>query len=398
MPRYRARWVRRNGRRASAVLDAVDADSIREHIERRQRAFVVEVRRLPGGAGLPARTRVPSSQLLAALDSLELMLTSGVRVNAALRTIADSSPCGPSRRLWTEVALLLEENGGFCEALRNFPRVFNAPMLGVIGAHELAGRLGDGVRHARDYVAQMQEIRRESARAAAYPALIGAAGVVSSLVMCLYTLPRFSKMLGDIGVVHTNRVTGFFFGVSALVVGHTGAAVAAACAPAAIAWVALRPRFRPHVDRLALRLPLVRGAVEALCMSRICITYRALCESGVRVVEALDCCAAAAGNAVYSDGIRRVIQSVKENAPVGSGFEDAGVFAPEVVLAVKCGDGALPQVFGRLADYYRAESRHRVAVALRMIEPAMLVVVLAWVFGITLAVVLPVVEVVNEIH
>jgi type II secretory pathway component PulF len=33
-----------------------------------------------------------------------------------------------------------------------------------------------------------------------------------------------------------------------------------------------------------------------------------------------------------------------------------------------------------------------------MIEPAMLVLVLAWVFGIALAVVLPVVEIMDEIH
>ena len=83
---------------------------------------------------------------------------------------------------------------------------------------------------------------------------------------------------------------------------------------------------------------------------------------------------------------------------MGTGFERAGVFAPEVVLAVKSGEGSLPQVFGRLADYYTAESRHRVALALRMIEPAMLVLVLAWVFGIALAVVLPVVEIMDEIH
>jgi type II secretory pathway component PulF len=398
MPRYRARYVSRTGRRSSVVLDAVDAESICENIEGRQRAFVIEIERVAAGRGALARTRVPSAQLLAALDALELMLTSGVRVNAALRTIADSSPGGPSRRLWTEVARLLEENGGFCEALRQFPRVFNAPMLGVIAAHEMAGRLGDGVRHARDYVAQMQEIRRESVHAAAYPALICTAALASSLVLCLYTLPRFSKMLGDIGVTRTNRITGFFFGLSALVAHHPAAVALVLSAPPALAWAALRPRFRPRLDRLVLRVPLVRGAVEALCMSRICITYRALSESGIRVVEALDCCAAAAGNAVYAAGLRRVIQSVRENAPVGSGFEDAGVFAPEVVLAIKGGDGALPQVFGRLADFYRSESRHRAALALRMIEPAMLVLVLAWVFGITLAVVLPVVEVVNEIH
>ena len=128
------------------------------------------------------------------------------------------------------------------------------------------------------------------------------------------------------------------------------------------------------------------------------MTYRALSEAGVRVVEALDFCAIAAGNAIYARGIGRVVAAVRENESVGSGFERAGVFAPEVVLAVKSGEGALSQVFGRLADYYTSESKHRVALALRLIEPAMLVLVLAWVFGVALAVVLPVVEIVNEIH
>jgi type II secretory pathway component PulF len=93
-----------------------------------------------------------------------------------------------------------------------------------------------------------------------------------------------------------------------------------------------------------------------------------------------------------------VVAAVRENATVGEGFERSGAFGPEVVLAVKSGEAALPQVFGRLAAYFESEARHRIAVALGLIEPVMLLLVLAWVFGVALAVVLPVVEVVNEIH
>jgi len=133
-------------------------------------------------------------------------------------------------------------------------------------------------------------------------------------------------------------------------------------------------------------------------MARVCATYRALSQSGIRVVEALESCAVVAGNHVYARGLASVVAAVRDNTSVGAGFERAGVFAPELVLAVKSGDGSLPEVFGRLAGYYAAESKHRVGLALRMIEPAMLIVVLAWVFGVALAVILPVVEVVNEIH
>ena len=398
MPRFRAHFVDANGRSRRLTLDAVDAASVVRHVEVQCRSHVLAVERASGAGRPPGRLKVRGQILLAAMDSLELMLMSGVRVNAAARTLADCSPPGPSRRLWTEVVRGIEGTGSFAEAIRPFSRVFNASIVGVVAAHEAAGRLPEGIHNARDYLGQMQEVRRESLRGVAYPALVCAAGLASSVVLCTFTLPRFSKMLRDIGVAKSNGLTGFFFGLSDVVVRHPVWAAATPCLPAALIWVAFRPRFRPLVDRLVLRLPLVHRAVEALSMARICITYKALSESGVRVVEALEHCAVAAGNSVYAQGIRRVVSAVRENASIGSAFEGAGVFAPEIVLAIKSGEGALPRVFGRLADYYTSEARHRVVLALRMVEPVMLVVVLAWVFGVALAVVLPVVEVINEIH
>ena len=162
--------------------------------------------------------------------------------------------------------------------------------------------------------------------------------------------------------------------------------------------LALHPRFRPALDRLVLRVPVVRGATEALSMARICATYRALSESGIRVVEALEACVGVAGNSVFASAVERVVAAVRDNAPIGVGFERAGVFSPEVVLAVKSGEGSLTQVFGRLSEYYSSESRHRGAMALSLLETAVLVMVLLWVFGVALAVVLPVAEVVNQIH
>jgi type II secretory pathway component PulF len=326
------------------------------------------------------------------------MLISGVRINIALRSIAESAPAGSARGFWSEIVKQVEETGSFGGSLRNFPRVFNESMIGVIVAHEAAGRLAEGIKIVRDYVAQMHEIRREAIRGMTYPILVCVTGIAASAVLCTFTLPRFSKMLRDIGVAKTNSVTAFFFYVSNFVTQHPCLAALLPLAPAAFIWVLLRPRFRPWFDRIVLSLPVVDKAVEALAMARICITYKALSESGIRVVEALESCAAVAGNFVYTRGISEVVAAVRDNESVGAGFERAGVFAPEVVLAVKSGDGVLPQVFGRLAGYYSAEARHRVAVALRMIEPVMLVLVLAWVFGVALAVVLPVVEVVNEIH
>ena len=398
MPRYQAHYVGRFGRRSTLVLDAVDMASFAEHIETSRKGYVVEIRRLGTSARRFSRLRVPGASLLAALDSLELMLATGVRVNSAVRTLAGCAPRGSSRILWTEVARRLEETGGFGDALRLFPRVFSDSMVGVVAAHEAAGRLPEGVRAIRSYAAQMLQVRREVVRGLAYPCLVGVTALGASAVACTFTLPRFAKMLRDIGVARASGLTAFLFALSDFVVGHPYMALLAAASPFLAAGILCCGRLRPLRDRTLLRVPVVRGAVEALEMARICATYRTLTASGIRVVEALDTCSGVAGSAVYRAALRGVADAVRENTPVGEAFERAGVFAPEVVLAVRSAEGSLTDVFGRLSEHYLAESRHRVAVALALIEPAVLVVVLLWVLGVALAVVLPVVEVVNRIH
>src|ERR1700722_19738595 len=214
MPRFRARFVRRSGRRSTLTLDAIDSASLSSHIEVQRKAFIVDIRPIKDRGGSMVRARISGAMLVAALESLELMLASGVRINMALRTLAECAPAGTARGLWTEVVRRIEETGSFGESLRHFPRVFNESMIGVIAAHEAAGRLPEGVRNVREYVAQMQEIKRESIRGMAYPAIVGVTGLAASGVLCVFTLPRFSRMLRDIGVKKTNPFTSFFFGLS----------------------------------------------------------------------------------------------------------------------------------------------------------------------------------------
>jgi len=379
-------------------MDAVDRTGLIEHLEKRRRAYVLEVREVRSDGRRAARLTVPTPMLIASFDALEFMLMAGVKINAALRLVAECAPPGSARRLWTEVVREVEGTGSFSTALGRHPRVFRSSMVGIISAYEEAGRLADGIRQLRSYVVQMDGIRREAVRGLAYPVLAGAFTMASAAVLAFFTLPRFAQMLHEIGVTRMNPVTSFFFSMSSCVNAHPMALAAAGMLAATMALSVRHPRFKPFMDRLVLQLPVARKAVEALALARICATYRASSDSGIKVVESLELCERVSGNAVYANAIRRVIAAVQANLSVGEAFDRAAVFSPEFVLAVKSGEGDLPNVFGRLAAHYAAESRHRVGGALRLLEPVLLTIVLAGVFGVGLAVVLPVVEIVNEIH
>ena len=276
MPRFVASYVARSGRLRRTKLDSINQARLAEEIETTHKAYVIEIVRIRESRQVRGRIRISGRMLLAALDSLELMLASGVRINSAVRTLAECAPPGAARRLWTELATLIEEFGSFGDASRHFPRVFNDSMVGIIAAHEAAGCLSEGIAIVRSYVAQMQEIRRESLRGTAYPLIVGLAGAAASAILCVFTLPRFSKMLADIGVKKTNRVTEFFFRLSDVVVRHPIYVILAFVIPIISILTCSRSRFRSILDSMMLRLPVLRSAVEALAMARICVTFKAL--------------------------------------------------------------------------------------------------------------------------
>lgn len=394
---FRVHYSTASGRKRSLVVDAVDSRDALSYIESKPGLHAVDVQ--PLDRARPRRPAfVPVRLLLPALDSLELMLSSGVRVNAAIRAIANASPAGRVRRLWTGMAAALEQTGSFSEAARGFPKTFDSTVVGMLGAFEAAGRLAEGVGHARSYLVQRREIQQEALRGALYPSVVLAVGLLSTGVLCLYTLPRFAKMLSDVGIEHPRGFSGFVFGAAGWARLHAAASVSAVvCLLLCLLLPWLGP-VRRRIDRVMLRLPLVGGACEALAMARICATYHALSTSGLRALDTLEHCARTAGNSVYEEAIARVLRAIQGNLPVGASFEHAGGFAPEFILAVRAGEGSLPSVFGRLASHYSGEARHRVATALRLLEPLMLFVVLAWVFAITLAVVMPIVEVIDAIR
>ena len=196
-----------------------------------------------GAAGSSAleRTRIPGSMLLAALGFARADARQrGANQHGAKKACGlRAGRCSP--RLWTEIARRVRRpaaSGNRSGSFQGVQRVHGRHDM----AHESAGRLPEGVRHVRDYVAQMREIRRESLRGASRIRLwFSSRGLRTTAILCVFTLPRFSRMLRDIGVMKTNHLTSFFFGLSDFVLCHPICDAAALSPPPWSSWLRLGP-------------------------------------------------------------------------------------------------------------------------------------------------------------
>lgn len=390
---YRSGRMKRRVR--ASALSALDA---MELIERTRQARIVRVDVLGSSRVRDRRTRLDARAVNTCFDGLEFLVAAGTRVDVALRSLVDRLPLGRSRHVWVEVLAGLEATGSFSRALGRFPLIFDGTVVGIAAAAEASGQMLDGIRQIAAYLKQMAEIRSQVQRGLVYPGILLALCLVTLVLLCEFTLPRYQAMLTGMGVVRYNPVTAAFFWASTAFQRRPYLVALLVPFGAGLFQLGRLAAIRRRVGVLALRIPVLASAVEAVVMARICLTFVSLTQAGFRTVEALGTCALAAGNAVYRDALLGVVASVEANASLGDAFERAAGFSPAFVIAVRSGEGDLPQVFGRLGDYYAKEARLRIETAIKLVEPALLLLVIGVVFGTALAVILPMVDIIESLH
>ncbi|MFZ9915112.1 MAG: type II secretion system F family protein [Phycisphaerales bacterium] len=108
---------------------------------------------------------------------------------------------------------------------------------------------------------------------------------------------------------------------------------------------------------------------------------------------------AAAGNPVLSDALARSADAVKHGEPLSKPLEESGLFAEDVVEMISVGESAnnLPSVLVRLADTLEARIDRALSTLLRLMEPAMLLVIAAVVMFIFLALVVPMMQLSSQL-
>ena len=225
----------------------------------------------------------------------------------------------------------------------------------------------------------MDDIKRAARRALVYPALVIGATLTLVTLLFAHVIPRFAEIFDDlrlplpnltVAVIQTGRVFQSTW-PWALGVGALGIL--------AIAWARRLPRLRRIIDRLLLRLPLIGLTARLLIVARFAAHLRLLHDAGIPLLDALDVGARLVGNAAFHSELsaaRAARAAVARGRPLAQELLTGSCFPSFVGLCLKAGDlsGQLGRARAHIAEHATREARERIACALLLLEPVLLVV------------------------
>ena len=140
--------------------------------------------------------------------------------------------------------------------------------------------------------------------------------------------------------------------------------------------------FRLRTDKIKVRLPVFGNLFTKLAISRWARNLGTLLSVGVPIIQALDIVGGTSGNALISEAMHDVRDSVRTGSTISRPLAKHALFPSMVVQMLEVGEetGQTSEMLDRVADYYDQEVETATEALTSALEP-MLVVLMGIVIG-----------------
>jgi type IV pilus assembly protein PilC len=372
---YRYTAVDKTGHPARGRLAAANEVDLELRLQR-MGLDLITLRRVDRSPLQFARSGISRQDLIAFCFHMEQIGRAGIPLLEGLADLRDSLDKPRFRDI--AAALLESMEGGktLSQAMAAHPEVFDKLFVSLIKAGEQSGRLIEVFESLGATLKWQNELAMQTRRLLIYPSLVLAVVVGVVFFLMMYLVPQLVAFLRNMGqaLPPQTRLLIFFsdsfrhYWPALLGLPLIGALVAAAARRSA--WA------RYWMDYLKLHLPLVGPILKKIILARFANFFALMYQSGIAILDAMKTSEEIVANRAVADGLARAGQQISAGVGLAESFRNVGIFPPLVVRMLKVGEtsGALDSALQNVAYFYNREVRDSVENLLKLLEPALTVV------------------------
>lgn len=338
------------------------------------------------------RDKISVATLSLITRQLSTLISAGQPIESAIYAVSKQTNKAQASKVLLSIRSRVLEGYALSEALRDFPRVFDAMYCASVHAGEQSGLLDVVMERLADFMESRQSLQQKTKLALIYPILLTVVSLLLVSGLLTFVVPQiiqvfegFDQELPVITQVLIS-VSDFFkaYGLQLIV-----SIMLFSVAYSRLMQIRVLAELR---DRLYLRLPMISYLIRLSNTSRFTRTMSILVSSGVPALDAMNISTEVLSNSQINYSVQKASESVREGGSISEALTKTGYFSPLVIQLISNGEasGKLGEMLERSAKAEESEFESVTAVFLGVFEPAMILVMGGVVLVIVLAILLPI--------
>jgi type IV pilus assembly protein PilC len=284
--------------------------------------------------------------------------------------------------------------------MEKHPSAFDRLYASMVRAGEAGGVLGTVLERQARFLQSVADLKLKIRNATIYPTVIVLVAVLVISAVVVFIIPRFEEIFRSFRV-ELPGMTQFLLDVSRFSVDFFWLVFGLPIALLVLHFVVLRrsQRWRYRTHQFLLRLPVIGTLVKKGLIAAFSRNFGTLVQAGVPHLDALAIVRDATRNEVLAAGVEDIRRTVREGEGIARPMGETGLFDDMVVNMVDVGEatGELDNMLLKVADAYDKQVDRQIEALFKLIEPALLIVVAAFVGFIVVSLFLPLLEIMNQI-
>jgi type II secretory pathway component PulF len=351
----------------------------------------------------PKKVRRVSGQLLSTtFAQMADLLKSGVPLLKALEVIQKQTSHAGLNQILSEVHHHVEEGSTLAEALARYPRIFNDMAVSMIRAGGEGGFLEEALTRVAQFTEASEDMKKRTVGAIVYPAFISAVGITVVTVLIVFFVPQFKDLFAQLRKRgELPAVTDWLLWLSDTIRMHGWWILLVTVGGG---WFSRRWLLSSEGglwrDKIKLKLPLVGPIIQSLAVARFCRVLGTLLKNGVPIIRSLDISRNATGNRVLGEAIGEATENISAGQSLAEPLRESGRFPPAVVEMIAVAEQAnnLETVLLDVADSLEKTTWRKLDLAVRLIEPILLLLLAGAVLVVVIALLLPMIKMSQTIN
>lgn len=363
-----------------------------------QGGMVLSVRKKLSGLSISLGSK-PNFPLVHFSQELLSLLTAGLSLVESIETLLDKEQDASNRRLIQDLLARLYEGVTFSRALEDYPQAFPALYIATVRASERTGDLPEALTRFITYQTQMDFVRKKLVGASIYPVLLLVVGLLVSVFLLVFVVPKFSAIYDDIGAdlpwlsvllikwgqfVHDR---GWELAIAALI-GLSG-----------VVYAVTRTSFRAYVLQLLWRFPAIGEHMRVYQLARFYKTLGMLLRGGIPITQALEMVSGLL-QAHFRPRVKAAAEHIREGKTISSAMEVEGLTTAVGNRMLRVGErtGLMGDMMERIGNFHDEEIARWVEWMTKLIEPILMAVIGTVIGGIIILMYMPIFDLAGSIN
>jgi type IV pilus assembly protein PilC len=347
---------------------------------------------MPIGRGaLPRRKKLNVEKFLIFNQQFVTLVRAGLPILKALELLADRLTDPKLGRFIQAVRDDVRNGAMLSDAFRRqgvFPPIYVTSIL----AGEKSGSLAEVLDRYIAYQKLALAIRKKLLVSLMYPAVLIVLVIALMVFLVTYVVPNFAQLYSSMSA-NLPTITQLLIAVGTTARNYVLAfAVGLVALGFAFRFWSRRESAQEALDRVKLRTPLVGGIWIKYQVSQFARVLSTLLLGGIPLVQALDTASESLGSRLLHKALEKAKRMVREGQPLSASVAATGIFPALSIDMIEVGEstGALPAMLNSVSEFFEDDVNIRMAAALSLIEPAIMIFMGIFVAFVLVALYLPI--------